>query len=440
MRIFPIIAAVFVALIVYLAVLDRDRVTAWISPEDASPDTTVLTTQSEVTPTEPATDAVGVVAIRSVAQQVGQAVVLRGQTEAFRQVELRAETSGQVISTPLRSGAFVEQDQILCELDPATRSATLAEASARLAEALSRVPEAQAQVPEAQTRVAEAQARVTEANARLEEAKINYTAALELNKEGFATDTRVATTLAAVRGAEAAIVSAEAMLNAARSGLETAAAGIEAAKAGIKGADAAVAAAQEEINRLALKAPFAGLLESDTAELGSLLQAGSLCATVIQLDPIKLVGFVPEIEVDNVKMGALAKARLASGAEVAGKVTFVSRSADETTRTFRVVMEVPNPQLTVRDGQTAEILIAAEGTAAHLLPQSALTLDDSGTLGVRIVTSDDMAEFRAISLLRDTAEGIWVAGLPDQADIIVIGQEYVTDGVRVAATFQEITQ
>ena len=43
-------------------------------------------------------------------------------------------------------------------------------------------------------------------------------------------------------------------------------------------------------------APFAGLLETDTAELGALLQTGSPCATIIQLDPIKFVGFVPEAE------------------------------------------------------------------------------------------------------------------------------------------------
>jgi multidrug efflux system membrane fusion protein len=42
--------------------------------------------------------------------------------------------------------------------------------------------------------------------------------------------------------------------------------------------------------------------------------------------------------------------------------------------------------------------------------------------------------------MRDTARGMWVTGLPDQADVIIIGQEYVVSGVPVAPTFQEPTQ
>ena len=46
------------------------------------------------------------------------------------------------------------------------------------------------------------------------------------------------------------------------------------------------------------------------------MQEGSLCATVIQLDPIKLIGYVPETEVNKVEVGALAGAELATGRQV----------------------------------------------------------------------------------------------------------------------------
>jgi multidrug efflux system membrane fusion protein len=192
--------------------------------------------------------------------------------------------------------------------------------------------------------------------------------------------------------------------------------------------------------RLEIAAPFAGLLESDTAELGSLLQPGGLCATLIGLDPVKIVGFVPETEVDRIEVGARAGARLVTGRELTGEVTFLSRSADPTTRTFRVEITVPNPDLSVRDGQTAEILVEADGAMAHLLPQSALTLDDDGTLGVRTVTQENAARFVPVTLLRDTINGVWVAGLPDEVAVIVLGQEYVTDGVPVEVTWREATQ
>jgi multidrug efflux system membrane fusion protein len=265
---------------------------------------------------------------------------------------------------------------------------------------------------------------VVEAEARLAEAQINDTAASKLSESGFASDTRVA-------GTRAALSSGKAAVQAAKSGLD-------AARTGIQAAEAAAAVAREELARLEIAAPFAGLLESDTAELGSLLQPGSLCATVIQLDPIKLVGFVPEIEIGRIEPGAQARARLISGREVGGAVTFLSRSADPETRTFRVEISVPNPDLTLRDGQTAEISIASDGTPAHLLPQSALTLNDEGTLGVNIV-SGGTADFIPITLMRDTAQGIWVSGLPDAVDVIVIGQEYVIAGVPVEASYQSET-
>ena len=67
-------------------------------------------------------------------------------------------------------------------------------------------------------------------------------------------------------------------------------------------------------------------------------------------------------------------------------------------------------------------------------------IDDNGTLGVRIVNANMQAEFVPISLMRDSTKGVWVNGLSEQADIIIIGQEYVIDGVAVAPTFQEDQQ
>ena len=213
----------------------------------------------------------------------------------------------------------------------------------------------------------------------------------------------------------------------------------ESARAGVRSAEAGVASARKEIERTEIRAPFDGLLETDTAELGALLQPGGICATVIQLDPIKLVGFTPEVDVDRIVVGAPAGARLATGREVLGEVTFLSRSADEATRTFRVEVEAANEDLSIRDGQTAEIFISSDGEAAHLVPQSALTLNDEGRLGVRLVV-DAAAAFAPVSVVRDTQQGIWVTGLDDDVSVIVVGQEFVTDGVPVEVTLREDSQ
>ncbi|MEM6375216.1 MAG: efflux RND transporter periplasmic adaptor subunit, partial [Pseudomonadota bacterium] len=356
------------------------------------------------------------------------------------QVDLSAETEGAVISDPLRKGAFVERGDVLCRIAPGTREAVLAEMLARLAEARAQVPAAEARIPESQARIEEARAQSLEARARLREAEINYNAAQRLSEGGFASQTRLAQTEAEVEGAKAQIVSADAALTAAVTGLESVSASIEAAKAGVESAQAAVAAARKELERLEMVAPFSGLLESDTAELGSFLMTGARCATIIQLDPVMLVGFVPETEIGKISLGATATARLASGEVVEGDVTFVSRSADPTTRTFRVEIEVANPDFALRDGQSAEIRIAAQSVRAHIVPQAALTLSDEGALGLRLVGEQSVAEFLPVTILRDTLEGVLVAGLPDQANVIVIGQEFVAEGVRVAPSFREFGQ
>ncbi|MEM9639538.1 MAG: efflux RND transporter periplasmic adaptor subunit, partial [Pseudomonadota bacterium] len=255
MRIFSILAALLVSAVLALFILDRPRLLAVLGMGGEAVETT------ESSETEDAAEDAGalvkVVVQRSVARQIDTAVALRGQTEAARTVDVRAETSAVVASAPLRKGTRVETGEALCRLDEGTRGTALAQVRAQLDEARARVPESQA--------------RLAQSLAQLEEARINLNASSKLSEGGFASTTRVANT-------EAALATAEA-------GVESARAGLQAAQSGIQSAQAAVATAEKEIERLIIRAPFAGLLESDTAELGSLLQPGSLCATVIQRDP-----------------------------------------------------------------------------------------------------------------------------------------------------------
>ena len=427
MKLVPFLTAILVAVFLYFLVIERAaffEFAGLTQPETTETDETQETAPSETAEETP--NVVSVIARRSEARTIDSAVILRGETRAVRQVELRSETSGTIVSDPLRKGTFVTAGQLMCEIGVGTREIALADAEARLAETRSRIPEVEARVPEAQ-------ARIEEAASRLNEAQINLNAAEKLFEGGFASETRVANALAGVRSAEAAVQTAEGGLKSARSGLEN-------IQASILSAEAAVASARQEIEKLAIHAPFEGILESDTAEIGSLMQPGSLCGTIIQLDPIIIAGFVPEAEVNRITEGVRAGARMVDGTTIQGQVSFLSRSADQTTRTFLVEIEAPNADLKIRDGQTADILIEADGALAHLLPQSSLTLNDEGTLGVRIVAADGTAQFTPVRILRDTSQGVWLGGLPPVANVILVGQEYVTDGVPVLANYEEATQ
>lgn len=422
MKIVSIITAIVVIFVLYALVFERDsfnKVADGTSIkrvveerlEQKSLAAKIDSEEDNAQQTDKNAELVSVVVYSSNSQKIGSAVTLRGETEAARFVQVRAETFGQVISDPLRKGSFVQKDDVLCRLDEGTREAALADSLARLGEAKALIPQTEA--------------KLGEANSRLEEAKINFNAASKLSEGGYASDTRVASVQAAMRSAEA--------------GVATAASGFDSTRARIQSAEAGVATAKKEIERLTIIAPFEGALEADTAEIGSLLQPGDLCGTIIQLNPIKLVGFLPETELSRVKLGASVRAQLASGQEIEGNVTFLSRSADSKTRTFRVEVNVPNDGLEIRDGQTVEIAIGSDGKKAHLLPQSALTLNDEGLLGIRFVDDKNITRFAAVKLEKDSKQGVWVSGLDDKLDVIITGQEFVKEGVKVSVTIKDIS-
>lgn len=381
MRIVPMMTAVAVLVMLYLLVMQREALLAFAGVERVE-----VTADAPEAPASPgrSDERFAVVVERFVARDLESGILLRGRTQASRSVEVRAQSSGLVVSDPVRRGAEVAAGDTLCRLDPGTRTAQLAEAEARLGEA----------------------------RARLSDAEITFTTTERLAEGGFGAQNRLAT---------------------AEAGLQSARAGVEAAQAGVE-------AARTELARLTITAPFAGLLESDSAETGSLMSNGGLCATLIQLDPMLVVGYAAEAQIDRLAVGAMAGARLSNGTEVVGQVTFLARASDPATRTFRVELTVPNRNLAIRDGVSADMLIAATAVRGHLVPGSALTINDDGRLGLRLVDPDNRTFFAEVQVLRDAPQGFWVTGLPTEADVVVVGQEYVTDGVEVRVVRREAQQ
>lgn len=188
-----------------------------------------------------------------------------------------------------------------------------------------------------------------------------------------------------------------------------------------------------ELERTEIHADVPGIVQDPLATVGDSLSAGAECATLIQLDPMVFIGEVPEAQVGLLAAGENALVSTVTGQQVTGEVRFVSASANEATRTFTVEIEVPNNDGLIRHGVTAEAFVDVGNIRAHLVPQSVLTLDTDGQLGIRTV-EDGIVAFYPIEIVRDTREGSWVTGLPEVADVITLGQEYVQAGQQVAAS------
>ena len=202
-------------------------------------------------------------------------------------------------------------------------------------------------------------------------------------------------------------------------------------EANLAAAHAEIEQVELDLARTIIRAPFAGILETDSAETGSLLLPGSLCATVVDLDPARIVGFAPERFIQRFKIGIPATATLATGETATGSISFVAQTAEARTRTFRIELTAPNSHGSIRAGLSAEINIPVSYPAAHLVPQSALTLSSNGEIGLRIIAPGSRARFLEVQLLHETPDGIWIDGLPPTAEIIVVGQDFVQDGASV---------
>ncbi len=187
----------------------------------------------------------------------------------------------------------------------------------------------------------------------------------------------------------------------------------------------------EDIAYTRITAPVDGVLVSKPAEAGGYLQTGDLCATVSVLDPINVVAQAGERDISAIHTGMQASARLATGETVSGTVSFIAPAADLATRTFRVEMAVANPGRKLREGVTAELNVPLPPVKAQLLPPSALTLDDAGQFGVRIIAPGNKAQFMPVTVLSQERQGTWVTGLPDTVTVITVGQDYVIDGQTV---------
>jgi membrane fusion protein, multidrug efflux system len=118
-------------------------------------------------------------------------------------------------------------------------------------------------------------------------------------------------------------------------------------------------------------------------------------------------------------------------------VRYISSTADEMTRTFRVELEIPNPSRRLVHGVSSEMHLPLPPVSAHLVSPAILTLADDGTLGVKLVNDQGIVEFHPATIIGDGPQGVWLGGLPKSATFITVGQEFVVAGQKVEPVPEE---
>ncbi|MCC5795189.1 MAG: efflux RND transporter periplasmic adaptor subunit [Chromatiales bacterium] len=186
-----------------------------------------------------------------------------------------------------------------------------------------------------------------------------------------------------------------------------------------------------------IRTPFTGVLLDRFVEIGDFVRAGDVVATWVDNTSIIVTGSVTEREAGGLSVGAAASAKLITGQEARGVIRFIAPVAEEATRTFRIELEIPNPDGRLPSGVTAEMRIPVGERLAHRLAPSLLTLDSDGRIGVKTINDDYEVVFNEVEIVRSEAAHVWVAGLPKAANVIVVGQGFASTGQRVAPSWVE---
>lgn len=208
-------------------------------------------------------------------------------------------------------------------------------------------------------------------------------------------------------------------------------------RADMEAARASLEAIRLDIERTEIRAPFAGVIDDLLVEEGDYVTVGGAVARLVDLDPVLVVAEVSERDIGALHPGQAAVARGLDGRETAGRVRYVSRTANASTRTFRVETELPNPQALLPRGMTMDLRLALDGERAHLVSPALLTLSRDGAVGVKAVDEAGIVVFHPAKVLADTSQGMWLGGLPERLAVITLGQEFVSEGQRVRPVPEE---
>jgi len=207
---------------------------------------------------------------------------------------------------------------------------------------------------------------------------------------------------------------------------------LAASTADYESAKSALARIEQEIADTHIKAPFEGILEETFVEAGDVVGVGDKVATLIELDPLKIICNISEKDISRIKMGGEAETTLPSLKEqqLSARVTYIAKAADPQTRTYRVEMQTVNPDMAIPAGLTARVIFPTDRANGYTLSPATISLRDDGTVGVKVVEAGKVA-FHPIQVLETRPEGFLVTGLPDQVTLITTGADFVKEGQSV---------
>lgn len=171
----------------------------------------------------------------------------------------------------------------------------------------------------------------------------------------------------------------------------------------LKVADAALRRARDDLERMTIKAPFAGVMGLTNLNVGDYLAVGNPIATIDDRSTLIVEFTVPEAVAPSIKVGLDVRANLITrtGQVINGKVQSVGTRIDPVSRTLMVRAEIPNPNSELIPGSTFSVSIQLPGEEAPLVPGLAIQWDRKGAYVWRLNEANTVERVDAVILARD---------------------------------------
>ena len=342
---------------------------------------------------------------------IDQSIELQGQTIHNKKIDVKSETSGNIDSIEFSRGDKVSQNAEMITISLEDRNEKLLSAKKDL-ERLSK---------ELILNEKNRDNLLRQNVERIELYEIEYASAKQLIDKGLSSKSKLS--LASFNLANAKADKEDIKIK-----FESTLANLEAQISNVK---SVLKNIKLDIDKTSIKAPFDGIISEKMVEETEFISLGTPLFTIIDLDPIKIEGYLSEFDINKVSVGTKAIIEDSNGIKKNGIISFISPSAETSTRTFEITIEADNKDLSYKSGITTKIIIKGSELKAHKIPPSILTLLDDGTVGVKAVDSDNNVTFYSTKTIKDTIDGMWVSGLPEKVNLIVSGQEYISIGEKI---------
>lgn len=350
-----------------------------------------------------APDAQSVKVVRLDSQPLERSVTVSGTLAAEEQVTLSFKVTGRVEELRIDLGSAVNKGDVLARLTPTDFDLRLRQAQAALQQARARLgldPDGDSDVidPNQTAIVRQARASLTEAQRQRD---------------------RVATFVERGISAKADLEAADAAREIADSRLQDALEEVRNRQAVLAQRRSELALAKQQLDDTVLRSPIQGVVRERLVFAGEYRAAGTPVMTVVRQHPLRLQLAVPERESTSLRVGQVVKVTVEGDATVhEGRVSRISPSIAEGTRTLPIEAEIPNLSGTLRPGTFAKAEVVTAQAPALVVPQSALVVF-AGVEKV-LVVKDGKAEERRVRTGRRVGDRVELLEGVAAGDLVIL--------------------